>query len=71
MSKSQPRSKSKDTNDLIKRAQKAGWTAEKTRGSHIRLTSPTGVVVHHASTSGDWRSLRNFRARLRRGGLDV
>lgn len=64
----------------IKVAEDAGWTVETTKGSHLRFRPPQGwkdrkgdiqPPVIHASTPSDSRGDLNFRARLRRAGLDL
>jgi len=57
--------------DLLKAATRAGWTVTRTRGNHIRVTSPTGESTNTGSTPSDYRSVKNFRATLKRMGLTV
>jgi predicted RNA binding protein YcfA (HicA-like mRNA interferase family) len=57
--------------DIIKAAQRQGWTVTMTGGNHYRFKSPAGPVVFTASTPSDWRAIRNIVARLRRAGLDI
>lgn len=58
----------KDMADLVRRAQKQGWTWER-RGSHQALRSPSGEAIFMASTPSDRRTLRNIKATLRRHGM--
>lgn len=51
--------------ELIAWAAENGWSAEKTRGGHIRFTRE-GKTVFGASTPGSKRTLHNLRALLRR-----
>lgn len=46
-----------------------GWELSPTKGGHIAWRSPAGRVYFTASTTSDWRSVRNARAHLRRLGL--
>lgn len=43
-----------------------GATAETTGGNHIRITIPGCPALFVANTPSDWRSIANFRARVRR-----
>lgn len=61
-------------------AKKAGWTIEQTRNGHIRFRPPYDWKGRHGesvaplvtgSTPSDRRSELNFRAYLRRSGLEV
>lgn len=60
----------KETRQLIRLAKKQGWSAELTKGGHVRLTPPNGDYIVMPSPS-DWRGIRNAKARLRRAGLVV
>ena len=63
----------RDLTDGITRAERAGWSVEKTRGGHLRFCPPAklgGPCLYTASTPSDRRGLDNFRAQLRRAGLD-
>lgn len=55
----------KDTAQLIERAERNGWQVER-RTKHIRLVSPSGNVMHIATTPQDWRANRNNLARMKR-----
>lgn len=57
--------------NLARLAKKQDWTIERTKGHHIRWTSPTGAVVLSGSTPGDWRNMKNVRAQLRNAGLVI
>lgn len=62
----------KETRQLVVKVRKHGWTAEYTKGDHIRLIPPDGdtkrsVVI--ANTPSDARAIKNVLALLRRHGL--
>jgi hypothetical protein len=42
------------------------FTAELTKGGHVRLILPNGAIVHTGSTPSDHRVVRQVRAELRR-----
>jgi len=45
----------------------AGYTVEKTRGQHFKITrTDKPGVVYAASTPGDYRATKNLQASLRR-----
>lgn len=60
-----------ETNKLIRKIRKAGWTVCKTKKAHWKVTSPSGESVVLPSTPSEYRSMRNTRALLRRAGLEV
>lgn len=53
-------------NQMIRAAEALGFQAAPTRTGHLRLTHPSGALVHAAGTPSDVRSYRNTRADLRR-----
>lgn len=58
--------------EVIKEAERAGWTVTTTAKSHRRLVSPDGgKIVIGSATPGDVRSIKNLTGELRRGGLEV
>lgn len=60
----------KDLNPLIKRARKAGWTIEPTRGDHLRWNPPGGGMPYFSSaTPSDKRAIRNIESGLIKLGL--
>lgn len=61
----------RDLKDMLRRAVEAGWTVTKTRGCHWLLRSPSGARVVTGSTPSDGRALLNFRADLKRNGLEL
>ena len=64
--------KDQELRKLVRCLVDQGWTLDRTKGSHIKLTCPnTGQVMFGPSTTSDWRAVRNFRARARRMGADV
>jgi len=54
---------------LIDEAEGQAWEVSKTKGSHVRFRSPSGVTVFGSSTPSDHRSIKNIRSKLRRAGL--
>lgn len=57
----------KEMNQLIKRAGKEGWSAEKTKKGHWRLTHPKAAYhVIAPGTPSDYRSVKNTESELRR-----
>lgn len=64
-------SRKKDTVELVRLAERQGWTVEYTGGGHWRFKSPNGPVVFTPSTPGGSRSWQNSIAKLRRAGLAV
>lgn len=66
--------------DVVKAAEAAGWTYDRTKRDHPRLTPPKGTLrpggdrqgpITFASSPSDIRGDRNGRARLRRAGVDI
>jgi hypothetical protein len=66
-------SKSPETQELIDKARDAGWRIEYTEGNHVRLYPPDSSKPAVGATLSrvDPRAWLNFRAALRRSGLDV
>jgi hypothetical protein len=60
----------KDTARLLNQAVQLGATVTK-NARHAKVYCPNGALVIVSMTPSDWRAVRNQRARLRRGGLDV
>jgi hypothetical protein len=56
-----------------KAARGAGWTVEPTRNGHWKFTPPDKSLppIITGSTPSDGRALRNFRADLKRAGLEI
>lgn len=59
-----------DRNAVLKAARKQGWTVEKTRNNHLKLTNPEGQVYFTGSTPSDQRGVRNLVSDLRKMGLE-
>lgn len=57
--------------DVLRALREQGWTVEKRKGGHFRLTTPDGERVFIGSTPSDSRSHRNNLALLRRKGLRI
>lgn len=53
----------KDTQQLARRAKKAGWTVELTRNNHIRFVPPHGQIII-APLTGSGRSQINLRRQV-------
>jgi hypothetical protein len=66
-------SRSTETQELIDKAREAGWRIEYTQGNHVRLYPPDSSKPAVGATLSrvDPRAWLNFRAALRRSGLDV
>jgi hypothetical protein len=52
-------SSNKDVNDLIKEAQRQGWTITMTRSNHLKWVSPMGDFFFSSSTPSDGRRVVN------------
>lgn len=63
------RDRVKSLRDWARLAQSLGWKITETGSGHMRWCAPDGTLVFTSSTPGDYRSLMNDRARLRRAGL--
>lgn len=58
--------------DVIRVAEAAGFTVDRTARGHWRFRTPEGrVVAYDAGSPSDWRGTRNTIARLRRAGLRI
>jgi hypothetical protein len=57
---------------LVAQARDAGWGV-RTTGRHVKLVplDPTKPLIPVASSASEVRGVRNFRAQLRRAGLEV
>lgn len=60
----------KDTEALLRRLRRLGYTVEHTRGGHVRVHTPRGPVITTASAGGG-RGYSNFVAALRRHGVPL
>lgn len=58
-----------DLRGLLRLARKQRWNVEKTRGSHYRITSPSGEIYVAACSPSDWRAVKNVASALRAMGL--
>lgn len=56
---------------LLAAAESQDCTVRRTKRGHWQVRTPSGAVLVHSGTSGDWRAVRNFRARLRKAGVRV
>lgn len=54
---------------LARQMDAEGWTMSSTTRGHAKFVSPTGAIVIHSGSSGDWRGTKNLLAQLRRAGL--
>jgi hypothetical protein len=58
--------------DIAKAAEDQGWTVSRNKQQHWVFLPPTkeqGGPYVYSGTPSDWRSIRNFLAHARRGGL--
>lgn len=56
---------------LARAASVAGWNVKRTGGGHLRFQAPGGPPLFTSSTPSDPRGILNFKARLRRSGLQL
>ena len=59
----------KDTEKVIKEAERQGFTVTRTSKGHVQVKCPGGGICVTGGTPGDIRGLRNFIACLRRSGF--
>lgn len=65
-----PKTNNKDINTLIKKATKAGWRFDYTKGKHVRGLAPNGEgIVIVAVSPSSHRAYQEFRNRLKKNGL--
>lgn len=57
----------KEVQQLLDRARADGWTVEKTKGSHYKLTHPSGALVYCSYTPSDYHAIKNIEGDMRRG----
>lgn len=62
-------SKINDLNDLIKQAQKQGWSIDRTKNNHYKWLSPLGRFFFSSGTPSDHRALKNIQRDLRKYGF--
>jgi hypothetical protein len=55
-----------DFGDVIRDAERRGWTVSLRRSGHLKLTHPNGAMYFTASTPSDWRAGKNVDRALRR-----
>lgn len=58
----------KDIRPIARRARQQGWHISGTRSGHLMWVSPEGRKLFTSSTPSDSRTIKNFRAELRRAG---
>lgn len=61
----------KEVRRLARAAADAGWDVKRTGGGHLRFLPPEGKPLFMSSTPSDFRAVTNFRAQLRRSGLQL
>jgi hypothetical protein len=64
---------SKDIDDIVRTAVKAGWRVEQSHGKHKVLFPPDpnqAQVVMPISIS-DYRAVKNLKSQLRKSGLQI
>lgn len=59
----------KDLKDLVRAAERQGFTVKHTRKRHLQFISPTGKVVTAGGTLSDHRAVANIRSYLRKAGF--
>ncbi len=69
MSKKVPRMP-RELRRLAQRALARGWRIEVRGSGHLSWIPPRGRIVFTSSTPSDPRTVKNFRAQLKRAGLD-
>lgn len=57
--------------ELVREAERQGWTVEIRRSGHLKWTAPNGDMVFSPSTPSDYRGLKNLTRDLRHRGLSV
>jgi hypothetical protein len=60
----------KDFRDLLDHCRAVGWAVEQRSSGHFKITPNNGSPVLFVSGSGDFRAIKNERARMRRAGLE-
>lgn len=67
--------KDKDAEQLLRVIEKLnpGIRIDYTTKGHPRVwpNDTTFAPVVHSGTPGDWRAIKNFKARLKRAGIDI
>lgn len=59
----------KDVQDVLRAAQAAGgWTGRRLKNGHVMLRHAGGATASIPATPSDYRSIRNARAQIKRGG---
>jgi hypothetical protein len=58
------RTKNKELNKLIKRAQGQGWQTVQVRSGHIKWTSPTGRILFTSFSPSDRHAVKNIQRDL-------
>ena len=66
-----PRGISKDTRQLLKRAEALGCEVTISRAAHVKVRTPFGAVVHMSLTPSDVKAVHNQRRDLRHAGVAV
>jgi hypothetical protein len=62
----------KDIRKILKRAEAAGVTVERTKSNHFLLKLPDGSMITVAGTPRNGRrTMFNLQTRLRKGGITV
>ena len=64
--------KSKEVEQLIRVAEDQGWRTRRTKRGHVVFYAPDGEgTAGTGGTPSDHRSIKNFRAQLKRLGLKI
>jgi len=56
----------REIDQLIRELGQNGWTAERTRGQHYKLTRSSGLIYFCSGTASDRRAIKNIRADIAR-----
>ncbi|MBO1325361.1 hypothetical protein K2X14_11520 [Acetobacter sp. TBRC 12305] len=52
--------------ELLRSVKARGWSAELTRGGHVRWKHTSGAFVFGAATPSDRRAIQNLKAQMKR-----
>src|SRR5487761_2792601 len=54
---------------LARQMDAEGWTMSSSARGHAKFVSPTGAIVIHSGSSGDWRGTKNLLPAVGRDGV--
>lgn len=61
----------KDSRAVLRKAVKAGCEVEITNATHIKVTTPSGIIIRTGLTSSSHRAVRYLERDLRRAGVNL